>query len=247
MAYFYKGIWRYLFWITLALAIFASVLTFERVYSFSFFILLVLAVYFKNYQFVSKIKFLSKSKFRLVMLILLIMVLAILVGGIVSRTQYNLPLDFESVWSTAKRFLVSRVLFDPSYMANIYFDEFSHTSTFLYGKSIRLLSLFGVEFHHTVSPSFVAELWLNFGWYGVILGSMMIGFILQLIQLGAFRKKSIPSLSLFIILLLNGPWIIYGHLLATMVVSVYLLSLLFLYFLSANSLARIRKKPQISI
>ncbi|MFH1974977.1 MAG: O-antigen polymerase [Pseudomonadota bacterium] len=237
MAYVYKGRWKYLFWITLLWAMFASLLTFERVYFFSLFIFLVLAIYFKNNQLISKIHFLSKSKIRLVIFILAIMSLAMLVGGIVSRTQYNLPLDLTSIWNTAERFFISRVLLDPSYMAYIYFEEFNNPSTFLYGKSIRLLSLFGVEFHHTVSPSFVAELWLNFGWFGVLMGTTVIGFILQFIQLRLFRKKSIPTLSFYIILLLNGAWIIYGHVLATMVVSVYLLSVLFLFALQRNRMA----------
>lgn len=231
MAYIYKGGWKYLFWITLLSAMFASLLTFERVYFFSLFVLLVLAIYFKNNQLISKIHLLSKSKIRLVIFILATMALAMLVGGVVSRTQYNLSLDLTSIWNTAGRFFISRVLLDPSYMAYIYFEEFNNPSTFLYGKSIRLLSLFGVEFHHTVSPSFVADLWTNFGWFGVLMGTTVIGFILQFIQLRLFREKSIPTLSFYIILLLNGTWIIYGHVLATMVVSIYLLSALFLLFL----------------
>jgi len=225
MAYVYKGKWKYVFWIMLLSMLFASLLTFERVYSFSLFIFLILAAYFKNWQLMSKIKI------RLIVFVLIILILAIFVGGIVSRTQYNMSLDFKSIVSVTKRFFISRVLLDPSYMAYISFEEFSDPSTFLYGKSFRLLSLFGVKFRSVASPSFIAELWLNFGWGGVIIGTIVIGFILQFIQLVFFRKKSIPFLSFYILLLLNGAWIIYGHVVGTMVVSVYLVTVFFLFLL----------------
>lgn len=243
MAYIYKGGWKYLFWITLLLTMFIFSLTFDRTYPFSVFLFLALAIYFKNKnnQLISMTRFLSISKFRLVstskihlaIFISAILVLAMFAGGIISRTQYNLSLNLTVIWNTAVSFFIDRVLLDASYMAFIYFKEFNNPSTFLYGKSIHILvsSLFGVEFHPTISPSFVAELWINFGWFGVLIGTTIIGFVLQFIQLRLFRKKSIPTLSFYIILLLNGAWIIYGHVLATMVISVYLLSILFLIFL----------------
>jgi oligosaccharide repeat unit polymerase len=218
MAYVYKGRWKYLFWITLLLTLFASLLTFERVYVMSLFIFLILAFYLKNNRLLLKANFIIFS-------------LAIFVSAIISRTQYNLPLDLKSIWNTLIRFFIRRIWLDPSYMAYIHFEKFNDTATFLHGKSIRLLSLFGVEFHHTVSPSFVAELWINFGWFGVIIGTIIIGFILQLIQLMLFRKKSILTLIIYTMLLLNAVWLIYGHVLSTMVVSVYLLSVIFLFFL----------------
>jgi len=248
MAYIYKGGWKYLFWITLLLAMFTFSLTFDRVYPFEVFILLALAIYFKNKnnQLISRIRFPSTSivhvvptsKMRLAIFILAILALGMAVGGIVSRTQYNLPLNLTVIWNTSINFFIDRVLLDPSYMACIYFEEFNNPSTFLYGKSIHILvsSLFGVEFHPTISPSFVAELWLNFGWFGVVMGTTIIGFILQFIQLRLFREKSIATLSIYILLLLNGAWIIYGHVLATMVVSVYLAGILFLIFLKRRRL-----------
>jgi len=243
MAYIYKGRWKYLFWITLLLAILTFSLTFDRVYPFGVFILLGLAIYFKNknnqlisttrFPSTSKIHLLSRSKIRLAVFILAILAVGMVIGGIVSRVQFNLPLNLTIIWNTSIGFFIDRVLLDASYMARVYFQAFNNPSTFLYGKSIHPLisSLFGVDFYPTISPSFVAELWINFGWFGVLMGSTFIGFILQFIQLRLFRKKSIPTLSLYIILLLNGAWIIYGHILATMVVSVYLLSVLFLIFL----------------
>lgn len=240
MAYIYKRRWKYVFWIILFLTIFASLLTFERIYTFSFLIFLSLAVYFKNYQSISKFPFLliskskiliSKFKLRLIALVLAIFILAIFVGGIVSITQYNKSLYLANILNASKGFFISRVLLDPSHMAYMHFENFNDPSTFLYGKSIRLLSLSGIEFQPVTSPSFIAELWLNFGWLGIIIGTIIIGFTLQFIQLIFFRKKSIPFLSFYILLLLNGAWIIYGHALGTMTFSVYLITILFLLFL----------------
>jgi oligosaccharide repeat unit polymerase len=247
MAYIYKGVWKYLFWITLLLVMFIFLLTFDRSYPLSVFLFLAFAVYFKikNIQLISmnsfpstpKIHTASTAKARLAISIFVIFVLAMVAGGIISITQYNRPLNLIAIWKTSINF-IDRVLLDASFMAFVYFEQFNNPSTFLYGKSIHVIlsSLFGVEFHPTVSPSFVAELWLNFGWFGVLLGTTIIGFILQFIQLRLFRKKSIPTLSFYIILLLNGAWIIYGHVLATMVVSVYLLGILFLIFLKRTRL-----------
>lgn len=243
MAYIYKGGWKYLFWITLLLTMVISLLTFDRGYPLGVFILLALAIYFKkkNNELISTIRFpstskihlVSRSKIRLAIFILAIIALAMVVGAIISRTQFNLPIDLTNLCNNSKNFFIDRVLLDPSYMAYFYFEVFNDPRTFLYGKSIHILvsSLFGVEFHPTISPCFLAELWINFGWFGVIMGTTIIGFILQFIQLRLFREKSIPTLSFYIMLLLNGAWIIYGHILATMVVSVYLLGILFLIFL----------------
>lgn len=243
MAYIYKGRWKYLFLITILLAMFTFFLTFDRVYPLEAFILLILATYFKNKnnQLIStsrfpstfKIHLVSTSKIRLAIYILAILALAMVAGGVVSRTQYNLPLNLTVIWNTSIGFLIDRVFLDASYMSYIYFETVNNPNLFLHGKSLHVLisSLFGVEFYPTISPSFVAELWINFGWFGVLVGTTIIGFILQFIQLWLFRKKSIPTLSFYILLLLNGTWIIYGHILATMVISVYLLSVLFLMFL----------------
>ncbi|MBU2563321.1 MAG: hypothetical protein KJ568_02605 [Actinobacteria bacterium] len=251
MAYIYKGRWKYLFWITLLLTMFFFLLTFDRSYPFSIFLFFILAIYFKNknnqlisttrFSSTSKIHGLSIIKMRRAISILVIFALAMVFGGIISRAQFNLSfLNLTPILGDSIGFFINRVLLDASFMARVYFNVFDNPSTFLYGKSFHVLisSLFGLEFHPTISPSFVAELWLNFGWAGVLVGTTIIGFILQFIQLSLFRKKSIPILSLYIILLLNGAWIIYGHLLATMVVSVYLLGILFLVFLKKRRVIR---------
>jgi hypothetical protein len=249
MAYIYKGRWKYIFWVVLLLTVVIFLLTFDRSYPFSVFLFLALATYFKikNSQLISTTRFPPVSKIhlrstptiRIAVSIFALLALAMVVGGIITVTQWNRPLNLMMVWKASIGF-IDRVLLDASFMAFVYFEQFNNPTTFLYGKSFHVLlsSLFGVEFYPTVSPSFVAELWLNFGWSGVLIGSAIIGFILQFIQLSLFRRKSIPTLSFYIILLLNGAWIIYGHLLATMVVSVYLLSILFLIFLNKRWVIR---------
>lgn len=239
MAYLYGGRWRWLFWPTLAVAAFVSTLTFDRMFPFSVVLYLVLAVYFKHSDQAARTQgkrrdaVLGMARLRLAGYVAALLFVAMLVGGIVSLTQFNQPLGRETITDTSSSFFVNRVLLDPSFMAYIYFDEFNSPDTFLYGTGFHVLisQLFGIEFRPTISPSFVAELWMNFGWYGVLLGSVLVGFGLQTIQAKVFDRKSVTSLALFIILALNGAWIIYGHLLATMVISVYLPGILILIHL----------------
>jgi hypothetical protein len=248
MACIYKPIWKYIFWFTFFWVMIFSFLTFDRVYPFSIVIFLILAIYFKNNskqlvpisnpKSLSKIYLFLKAKIRTSLTVLALFVFSMVVGGLITITQWNRSLSLVAILKTSMNFFVDRVLLDSSYMAFIYFEEFSSSALFLYGKSVHpiLSYLFGMEFYPTISPSFIAELWLNFGWAGVIIGTVFIGFILQLLQLWLFRKKSIPILCLYILLLLNGAWIIYGHILATMVVSVYLLSLPFLLILNRKNI-----------
>lgn len=239
MAEVYGGRWRYLFWGTLAAAAFVSALTFDRMFPLSVVLYLALAVYFKYQD--RRVEAASDtggrrarrrkmSTLRLAGYVAALLLIASLVGGIVSLAQYNSPISVELVQTTAVDFFIDRVLLDASYMAYIYFEEFNTSEKFLYGQSLHALVslLFGIDFYATISPSFVAELWVNFGWFGVVIGSGLVGFILQLIQVKVFDRKTIPSVSFFLVMLLNGGWIIYGHLIATMVISVYLPSILML-------------------
>jgi hypothetical protein len=245
MAYLYGGRWRLLFWPTLAVAAFVSALTFDRMFPFSVMLFLVLAVYFKYDDLAVRQPTPGRdphrrmSKVRLLGYVAVLLSISMLVGGIVSLTQFNKPINLEIIKVESIAFFINRVGLDPSYMAYIYFMEFNEPSKFLWGKSIHVLvsKALGVEFYPTISPSFVAELWVNFGWFGVLFGAAWVGFVLQTIQVRIFDRKTVPALSFYIIMLLNGAWIIYGHLLATMVISVYVPSLLLLMSL------KIRRKP----
>ena len=254
MADVYKGRWRAFYWMTLILAVFISSMTFDRTYPFSIVIFLGLAIYFrhKNDQSIRRSEQLAagvgrggRSTVLLWFYIAVMIVLGMFVGGLISRAQFNLPLTIESIWTTSTGFLVDRVLLDASYMAYIYFEEFSKPTTFLYGQSFHVLisSLFGIEFQPTISPSFVAELWINFGWFGVVIGTMLVGFVLQMVQLKLFDTKTIPALGFYVILMLNGAWIIYGHLFATMVISVYLPSVLLMLYLRSRRMTGLQASP----
>jgi O-antigen polysaccharide polymerase Wzy len=258
MAYLYGGRWRLLFWPTLGVAAFVSALTFDRMFPFSVMLFLVLAVYFKYSDLDLKAAAQGRSarrrlsKLRLLGYVIALLSISMLVGGIVSLTQFNKPIDLEIIQVESIAFFINRVGLDPSYMAYLYFMEFNEPSKFVYGKSIHVLvsRAFGVEFYPTISPSFVAELWVNFGWLGVLVGSALVGFVLQLIQVCLFDRKTVPALSLYLIMLLNGAWIIYGHLLATMVISVYVPSILILISLKrrrrrAEALAAGRVSPSM--
>lgn len=234
MSDLYCGKWRYVFWLTLGVSAFVSSLTFDRMFPFSIVLYLVLAVYSK-YQDRQTPRALALrrrriSKIRLAGYVVGLLAVAMLVGGVLSRAQYNRELSLDIIRMTALDFFVDRVLLDASYMAYIYFEEFNDASKLLYGTSIHpaVSWVFGVEFYPTISPSFVAELWVNFGWVGVLIGSALVGFVLQSVQVRVFDKKTAPALSLYLVMLLNGAWIIYGHLLATMVLSVYIPSILML-------------------
>jgi hypothetical protein len=236
MAYLYGGHWRFLFWPTLGVATFVSALTFDRMFPLSVVLFLVLAVYFKYDDLTAKGTVTGRrrarrmSTVRLVGYVGALLLVAMLIGGILSLTQFNKPMNLEIIKVTATDFFINRFVLDPSYMAWIYFEEFNEPNKLMYGTSLHVLisRAFGVDFFPTISPSFVAELWVNFWWFGVLLGTALVGCVLQLIQVKVFDRKTVPALSLYIVMLMNGAWVIYGHLLATMVISVYVPSILIL-------------------
>lgn len=248
MAHLYGGWWRLLFWPALAVAAFVSSLTFDRMFPFSVLLFLVLAVYFKHDDVTVRAAASGDrtrrglSTARLALYVVALLLVGMLVGGIVSLTQFNKPMDLEIIRVTATDFLFNRVVLDPSYMAYLYYVEINEPSKFLHGKALHVLvsRALGVEFYPLISPSFVASLWANFGWSGVLFGSALIGFVLQLVQVVVFDKKTIPALTCYIIMLLNGAWIIYGHLMATMVFSVYAPSILILMHLKRRRQAAAR-------
>ncbi|MEX2269885.1 MAG: hypothetical protein WD690_00345 [Vicinamibacterales bacterium] len=248
MAHLYGGRWRLLFWPTLGFVAFVSSLTFDRMFPFSVLLFLVLAVYFKHDDLALRAAAnggrsrRGLSTARLGFYVVALLLVGMLVGGIVSLTQFNKPMDLEIIRVTATDFLFNRVVLDPSYMAYLYYEEINEPSKFLYGKALHVVvsRALGVEFYPLISPSFVASLWTNFGWFGVLFGSALIGFVLQFIQVSVFDRKTIPALTCYIILLLNGAWIIYGHLMATMVFSVYAPSILILMHLKRRRKAAAR-------
>lgn len=218
MACIHKGGWIVVFWATFAFTLISALLSLERSGPLGVFMLLTLAVYFKNNMTISR-----KSVF--------VFVVALFVGGLIHQFQYQMDVQLSDTIKYMSNFLINRVYLDPSYMTFAGFQEYGYSTGFLMGRSIRLLSLFGFEYKPYSSLGFVGDLWVNFGWVGVSVGAIFVGFVLQFIQLKFFKMKTIPIVMIFIMLLLNSVWILYGSVLSTMVVSVYVLSVLLLRFL----------------
>jgi len=214
----YGGRWKTRFWMILALALGITAFSLERSPSLGLFLLLLL-----SYLLTSKRANLSRYG--------LLLAAALAVGGLIHQAQYQLPINPADALSYMTGFLLSRIWLDPSYMTSVAFQEFNSSTGFLGGKSIRLLSLFGVPYESFSSVGFVGDLWANFGWTGVILGSLLLGFVLQTIQLKFFRKKTLPVLMTYVLFLVNELWLLYGSIVPTMVVVVFSAGLLFLTLL----------------
>lgn len=211
MAYVHRSAaWWSVFWITLPIGFFGATLSLERSGVFGLFLVLVLATYFR----------IEKVRWRLIV----ILIMAGIVGGVIHRAQYQLQIEFTDLFSYMLNFVGNRVLMDPSYMTFLSFQLFNEDVGFLLGRSIRLLSVFYGSYEPFSSVGFVGDLWVNFGWAGVTLGAIILGWILQSIQVICFRRKSVIAIVVFVLLLLNSVWLMYGSILSLMVVSVYLLS-----------------------
>src|SRR2546422_1591214 len=154
-----------------------------------------------------------------------------LVGGFVSRAQYQLDISMSDALKYMSSFFLSRVFLDPSYMTFWALTEYNGSTMFLHGRSIRLLAPLAGEYQPFSSVGFVGDLWANFGWLGVVIGGVAIGFLLQFIQVNFFKRKTLLATMVYVMLVLNSLWIMYGSILSTMVVSVFLLSGLFALFL----------------
>lgn len=217
--------WQIAFWPLLVGGLFVSALTLDRAPPVAFLVMLVLGYILRTPQSLAK----AFSNVRL----LSIMTLAMIVGGIVSVLQYQSEFTSDSVISSAAYVLKYRILQDAPYMASTAFETFNESTGFLYGKYMRIFSLMPgfeyVESSDTIySPAapvgFVGDLWRNFGWPGVILGTVLIGFAYQTIQVKLFVRKTVFMLSIHVILLIGSIWIIHGNVLGVMSTSVMVLA-----------------------
>ncbi len=208
MGQVYGRKWKFKFWLMLAVAFALGALSLERSPTLGMFGALILAFCLSKGISVS-----LKHLFTFVM--------ALLAGGTIHLAQYQLAIDWHEIGRSTTGFLVERLWLDPSYMTAVGFQTFNDTTMFLHGSSVRLLSLFGIEFQSFSSVGFVGDLWVNFGWSGVVSGAILLGFALEFIQLKFFRRKSIPFMVVYTLLLANELWLLYGSVLSTMVVSVY--------------------------
>jgi hypothetical protein len=139
-------------------------------------------------------------------------------GGFVSLLQYNKALV--DVTEAVRIFLIGRVWINPAWFASVMFERFGEGS-FLLGKTIRLVSLFSDSYRNITSIGFLADMWVNFGWIGVMCGPVILGFLLQWIQLRYFRTRTVSNLVIYMIFAINSMWLVYTNMLSTMAVTVF--------------------------
>ena len=168
----------------------------------------------------------------------LVLLGGITAGGIVSLLQYNRAVV--DVTEAVRTFLVMRVWINPAWYASVMFERFGEGS-FLLGKSIRLVGLFSDSYRDDIkSFSFVADMWVNFGWIGVLCGPILYGFMLQYMQLRYFRTRTVSTLIVYMIFTINSMWLVYTNMLPTMAVSVFGIGIVYLAFAEMAS-----RKPSV--
>lgn len=215
MAKVYRRAWRVRFGMVLTLSLVGASLSLERSPTLGILLMLLLA-------------YPLSSRKRHGLLYAALVLAALFLGGLIHQAQYQLDIERRDIVDYMSNLLLNRIWLDPSYMTAVAFREFNSSTTFLRGQSIRLLSLFGIPYQSFSSVGFVGDLWVNFGWPGVVLGSTLLGFTLQMIQGKCFQKKTVSTLVVYVLFLANALWLLYGSILSTMVVTVFAAGLLLL-------------------
>lgn len=236
------GRWSVIYWPLFLTTFLVASLTLDRAPPSAFFVMMLIA------WMVSGQKGLFASAFRLRTLRAVAAVGVC--GGIISVFQYQSDFTWERVLSNIWYVLSYRIIQDPTFMAAVYsFQNFPNESDMLGGSHIRLFSLFGQTYFESLEfdprfpaapVTFVGDLWRNWGWQGVLLGTFLIGFLYQLLQLKLFREKTPTSATFHVLLLINCMWIIPGNFLGIMTTSIILLSVIFL--LMRNALPTFRRR-----
>ncbi len=232
MSRVYQGKWAFTFWVLFSGTLVISSLTLDRAEPVTFLIMMILAYVLARQRTVAW----AVRNPKLVM----VFALSVALGGIISVSQYQSMFTLRTVFDDMWHVLSYRFFQSPAFMASLAFTTFDDPSSFAHGRYERIFSLLpGFDYigwddpRHgaAIAPStFVGNLWGNWGWPGVILGTTLIGFVYQLIQLTIFRGKSVPNLALYVVMLCDAVWIIYGRALGTMSVSVLLFGLLLALF-----------------
>ncbi len=243
-----KSGWKYVFPVLFVSTLFVSSLTLDRAPPLAFVVMFILAFLLRQ----RKAQLTNIFKTRLI----IIFVAAMTVGGIISVLQYQSDFNLLEVAADTWYVFSYRILQDAPYMASIAFETFHDSSTFLYGSSMRILSVLpGFQYAESdssiYSPAapvgFVADLWRNVGWFGVVAGTILIGFAYQMIQLKLFIRKTILTVSLNVILLVGCIWIIHGNVLGVMSTSVLFFGVLFSVLYSASRKRLLGGQPQIAL
>ncbi len=217
MSEIYGSKWKHILWILFPSVLFIGSLTLDRAPPVSLIITMILAYFLKDNKPIIK---------KINLKVIVVFTIAIILGGIISVLQYQSEFNSRLVLYNIRYVLQGRIIQNPSYMSWLSFQRWPDSSLFMYGKSIKILAfLFGFDYEAHWPSGFVADLWRNFGWFGVIAGTIIIGFIYQYMQLKLFKVKSIPVLSLYIIVLIGALWIIYGNVLGTVTVFIFISSI----------------------
>lgn len=174
-------------------------------------------------------------------------------GGVISIFQYQSEFTWDRVLSNIWYVLSYRIILDPTFMAAVYsFQNFPSEADMLGGSHVRLFSLLGQNYVESLDfdprfpaapVTFVGDLWRNWGWEGVIIGTFIIGFVYQILQLKLFREKTPITATFQVLLLINGIWIIPGNALGIMTTSIMLLSVLFLAVVGKSG-GSVRRIPE---
>jgi hypothetical protein len=116
-------------------------------------------------------------------------------------------------FSKAMFYVFKRIAEGPNYALLLHFKYFPDTVEFLGGRDIRLVSKI-MDWEYISSPAllsklafgkqgnanamFISGLWVNFGYWGIIIGSFLLGIYLQWIQIWLVRRnKTITNVVLF--------------------------------------------------
>ena len=215
MAHVYAGRWRAEFAAVLSISLVVSAFTLDRAPVIGLLAMVMIAAIVVR-----------GGSLRQVFSLRLILVLVgtMTAAALVSIGQYGSVFEWQTLAYNVWYVFSYRVAQDAAYMASLAFDAFGGSHGFLHGQYIRLFSIFsdqayvasaadsGSDSLLTLGPvSFVGDLWRNWGWAGVVSGTVAFGFLHQLIQLRVFRVRTALTVSILVLLLLGSVLIIHGN------------------------------------
>ncbi|MFQ5442989.1 MAG: hypothetical protein ACE5EK_00080 [Nitrospinales bacterium] len=224
--------WKMIFFFSLVFGTFFSLISLEKQAILSTFVILIVALIFLN-------------KGKLSFAHLLLFIILVTMGGFTAITQYGGDLSISNVLYRGYYFLAMRVFLDPSYMTFAIYEMVSDSNQLLLGSTIRFITLFGLPYERLTAIGFLADLWVNFGWAGIIWGGFLMGLVMQFIQLLFFRERDFINLTVLISLMLNAAWLIYSNIFPAMVVATYVFGLTIL--LSAEAVRRVGKSRSLEV
>jgi len=160
----------------------------------------------------------------------------------------------------------NRLFYDPALTQYYYFEIFPSKVDFLYGRSIpKLAWILGMEpfdinkavAHHVYGPSlkvesiamsggFIGNFYADFGFIGILLGTFLIGLLLQLIQIYILRsQKTVVNLSAFVFMVYVSLFINLTTFTSVLLSRGLILALLFLIIVRGlKNFLRISIKPK---